>query len=144
MIPHGEARAGTFAHAARLWHDASTIAAARLQTCGDGLAMRDRWRQTALAVLAVLAWIAATAAIVWTLVARYWGRSLLESTGSRNTPLWVAWFVLLVLLGVLTLLLPPILRTLRRALTGAERDRRAGSGPAGDTGAGRKKGTSRD
>jgi H+/Cl- antiporter ClcA len=54
--------------------------------------------------------------IVWRMIDRLWGESLLSTVGSRHTPLWLSWTILGVLLAVCGLLLWVCVRDLYRAL----------------------------
>ena len=46
----------------------------------------------------VLACVVGAIVSVW--ATRFWGESLLSAIGSRNTPLWLSWFITGVLLAI--------------------------------------------
>ncbi|KQP53897.1 hypothetical protein [Agreia sp. Leaf283] len=61
----------------------------------------ETWSPASVARMAVgaIALAAVAAAIIWTMVDR-WGEPLLDTVGSRNTPLWLSWIILSVLLVI--------------------------------------------
>ena len=62
---------------------------------------QETWSPASVARMAVgaIALAAVVAAIIWTMVDR-WGEPLLGTVGSRNTPLWLSWIILSVLLVI--------------------------------------------
>ena len=61
----------------------------------------ETWSRASVARMAVgaVALSAVVGAIIWTMVGR-WGEPLLNTVGSRNTPLWLSWIILSVLLVI--------------------------------------------
>ena len=79
----------------------------------------ETWSRASVARTAVgaVALSAVVAAIIWTMVDR-WGEPLFSTVGSRNTPLWLSWIVLSVLLVISVVFLRMCVRYLIRVLRG--------------------------
>jgi uncharacterized membrane protein len=80
---------------------------------------QQSWTRASVARMAVgaVALAAVVAAIIWTMVDR-WGEPLLGTVGSRNTPLWLSWIILSVLLVISVAFLRVCVTYLIRVLRG--------------------------
>jgi hypothetical protein len=80
---------------------------------------QETWSPASVARMALgaVALAAVVAAIIWTMVDR-WGEPPLSTVGSRNTPLWLSWIILSVLLVVSLAFLRVCVAYLIRVLRG--------------------------
>ena len=80
---------------------------------------KETWSPVSVARMAVgaIALAAVAAAIIWTMVDR-WGEPLLGTVGSRNTPLWLSWIILSVLLVISIVFLRVCVAYLVRVIRG--------------------------
>ena len=79
----------------------------------------ETWSRASVVRMAVgaVALSAVVGAIIWTMVDR-WGEPLLNTVGSRNTPLWLSWIIMSVLLVISIAFLLLCVSYLTRVLRG--------------------------